>query len=139
MGFEVEQRLSLGDVVDEDGEVEDAGGFDFHGEVGLHGVDAEFADVFDAGGSAGSDVVGLAGVFGFEGEEVCVDDVFDVDEVVGLFSAEDGGSLAFFDAFDEGADGAPVFAFSVDVAISQDDVGQVFAVEEDPVFRLFFR
>ncbi len=65
-GFEVQQRLSLGDVVDEDGEVEDAGGFDFHGEVGLHGVDAAFADVFDAGGSAGADVVGLASVFGFD-------------------------------------------------------------------------
>ena len=110
--------MSLGDVVDEDGEVEDAGGLDFHGEIGLHGVDAAFADVFDAGGSPGSDVVGLAGVFGFEGEEICMYDVFDVDEVVGLFSAEDGGSFAFFDAFYEGADGAPVFAFSVDVAVA---------------------
>ena len=94
----------------------------------MHGVDAAFADVFDAGGSTGSDVVGLAGVFGFEGEEVGVHDVFDVDEVVGLFAAEDGGSFAFCDAFDEGADGAPVFAFSVDVAIPQNHVRQVFAV-----------
>ncbi len=131
--------MGLRDIVDEDGEVEDAGWFDFHSEAGLHGVDAEFADVFDAGGSAGADVVGLAGVFGFEGEKVCVYDVFDVDEVVGLSSAEDCGSFAFFDAFDEGADGAPVFAFSVDVAVAQNHVWQAFAVEEDPVFPLFLR
>ena len=110
--------MGFGDVVDEDGEVEDAGGFDFHGEAGLRGVDAEFADVFDAGGSAGADVVGLASVFGFESKEISVDHVFDVDEVVCLSSAEDCRSFAFFDAFYEGANGAPVFAFSVDIAIS---------------------